>query len=278
MDRSNFVSANVYGKLYGRPRLDVDKWKSDVLVVYMDPGEEELRRRLAERGDDLFDVKRIAELCQVYAEELCLWPYVFRSCDAQKIADIAKRCHPLIARIAKLKDTRGKYVTDLGSKPVTPCIEVAERSEAKKLSKIFAGAMLGPKPADAWLLHRCDNPLCIRGDHFFYGTHKDNVHDMFLKGRGINRITADIQIALLDCKLKAYMNGADKATGIREAAKLRFKLTHKPECSRRRLAKMEAELNKLRAKLRRTKPGSKSWKTSRQRIAWYEEQLKNEAL
>lgn len=33
------------------------------------------------------------------------------------------------------------------------------------------------------VLHRCDNPPCVRPDHLFVGTQKDNVDDMTSKGR-----------------------------------------------------------------------------------------------
>ena len=35
----------------------------------------------------------------------------------------------------------------------------------------------------ACVLHRCDNPPCIRADHLFLGTHGENVADMRQKGR-----------------------------------------------------------------------------------------------
>lgn len=33
-------------------------------------------------------------------------------------------------------------------------------------------------------LHTCDTPKCIRQEHLFEGTRRDNTHDMIAKGRG----------------------------------------------------------------------------------------------
>lgn len=41
----------------------------------------------------------------------------------------------------------------------------------------------GVIPAGLCVLHRCDQPLCVRPDHLFIGTHAENVADRHRKGR-----------------------------------------------------------------------------------------------
>src|SRR4249919_502266 len=75
--------------------------------------------------------------------------------------------------------------------------------------------MRGKIPPGMNVLHRCDNKKCVNPEHLFLGTQRDNLLDMYGKGRGVagekhhrSKLTINdaINIRILDIPIRTLAN------------------------------------------------------------------------
>lgn len=57
------------------------------------------------------------------------------------------------------------------------------RPRRKALTHRFSFLVHNGREATQFVMHRCDNPACVRPDHLIEGSHRDNMRDMAAKGR-----------------------------------------------------------------------------------------------
>lgn len=91
---------------------------------------------------------------------------------------------------------------------------------ARLAHRIAYVAAYGPIAQWMCVLHRCDNPSCVRPDHLFVGTLADNNADMDAKGRrrsGPRRGSANHNAKLTEAD--AFTIRASKAAGVELARK-----------------------------------------------------------
>lgn len=83
-------------------------------------------------------------------------------------------------------------------------------SVSKRAHRCSFETFKGPIPADKWVLHTCDNKLCVNPDHLYLGTRRDNVDDAVRRNRLKPRMGQNNGRAkLTDEQALEIMNSAD---------------------------------------------------------------------
>ena len=64
------------------------------------------------------------------------------------------------------------------------CVSIGNSRDKSWLAHRMAWTLeMGEIPNSMQVLHKCDNPSCVRPDHLFLGSNQDNVNDKMKKGR-----------------------------------------------------------------------------------------------
>lgn len=61
--------------------------------------------------------------------------------------------------------------------------QIANAGKNLRTNRVGYELQVGPIPDGKCVCHHCDNPRCIRGEHFFLGTNQENTADRQAKGR-----------------------------------------------------------------------------------------------
>jgi hypothetical protein len=64
-----------------------------------------------------------------------------------------------------------------------PPISMAGTNRHVHVHRLSWQLHFGQIPRGLWVLHHCDNRVCVRPDHLFLGTSRENINDMVSKHR-----------------------------------------------------------------------------------------------
>lgn len=97
-------------------------------------------------------------------------------------------------------------------------IGYASKGSAVLVHRIAYECANGPIPRGMVVCHTCDTPMCVNPDHLFVGTQKDNMRDMFKKGRGNPRGAKPKRLALLRAVASPELALVNTHAGVKEAS------------------------------------------------------------
>ncbi len=73
---------------------------------------------------------------------------------------------------------------------------------------------VGTIPPGLHVLHRCDNPSCVRPDHLFLGSHADNMADKAAKGRAARERNGNAKLSEADVIAMRFAHVIAGVTGV----------------------------------------------------------------
>lgn len=150
--------------------------------------------------------------------------YCGRSCSREA----KKQTEPLAVRFWRhVEKTDGCWVWNGGSSGSGYGAILRDDKTIGRAHRIAWELTRGPIPSKLFVCHHCDNPACVRPDHLFLGTAKDNAQDRENKGRGH---IGSVWPATADGKLNAGIVWALRLIGRHKLATLgemskRFRLS-----------------------------------------------------
>lgn len=212
-DRCPFVSNVVYAEVYGRPPVSYPEWDSELRVLYLRPSIEVLKARghddwnpdfARERGvyDEVIGRLQHEVVETVEAAVAAVHTWVVEGQNvlhgvrerAKELRQLVRRgraaecqrrellAHEVALQRARVEDLRGYWRGSFGQPLGLPAVGPCVLQEKPARSWDVAHAMPA-MPSGAVLCHRCDERCCVEPRHLFWGTQRDNVRDMQLKGR-----------------------------------------------------------------------------------------------
>jgi len=95
---------------------------------------------------------------------------------------------PVLERIWERVDKSGDCWLWLGGKDGDGYGLITVRDESHRVTRLLWETERGTIQAGFCVCHSCDNPSCVRLEHLFLGTAKDNSQDMIGKGRSLSGI------------------------------------------------------------------------------------------
>lgn len=132
------------------------------------------------------------------------------------------RLNPMGYGIFKLRSSETKGLTY-----VTPKRSNISLSTHRVAYKIWVGDI----PKGLYVLHRCDNRLCIEPSHMYLGTHQDNMNDMMKKNRqnkrpgALHHMTNFTEKEIIEIR-RLWKEGLETQTGLSRKYKVGLSTIH----------------------------------------------------